>query len=197
MTSTLPAGLQEELRRAGYFPQTAAACIERSLRSADVLAHLVRPETSFDGAEVRRHLTVLVLTPRHLIVSHLDDDQADALNPSQVVVTTERLRLAQVRSTGLGQVFDSEGSRVAGREAEVTLGITWGGSRRLDLERGWCEDPECQADHGWAGTVSPGDLALRVSALADGREAVEAAMTFHETLLDALDELADAADRRP
>lgn len=189
MTATLPIGLREELLRSGYFPQTAAACLERSLRGAPVDGYLVRPETTFDGAEVRRHLTVLALTARHLIIAHLDDDQADELNPSQVVVTTERVRLTRIVSVGLNQVFDSEGASVPGREAEVTLGVTWGGSRRLDVERGWCEDPDCQADHGWTGTIAPSDIALRVSALADGEDAMQAALAFHGLLADAVDAL--------
>ncbi|PWH05837.1 hypothetical protein DEO23_11625 [Brachybacterium endophyticum] len=188
MSTALPTDLLGELETAGYFPQTAAACVQRALRTAPVRAHLVRPETTFDGPEVRRHLTVLVITARHLVVTHLDDDPADELNPSQVVSTTERIRLDQVRTTGMSQVFDSDGTRVRGSEAEVTIAVTWGGSRRLELERTWCEDPECQADHGWNGSLAPADLALRVSALADGQDAVDAAVRFHDELLDAIDD---------
>lgn len=188
MTTALPTGLTSELEVAGYFPQTAASCIQRAVRSAPVRAHLVRPETTFDGPEVRRHLTVLVITDRHLVITHLDDDPADELNPSQVVSTTERVRLDRVRTTGISQVFDADESRAHGREAEVTIAVSWGASSRLDIERAWCEDPECQADHGWSGTMAPADLALRVSALADGQDAVEAAIAFHDLLLDAIDE---------
>lgn len=187
--TALPATLHEELLRAGYFPQTATACVQRALRGAEVTAHLVRPETTFDGAEVRRHMTVLALTSRHLVVAHLDDDSADELNPSQVVATTERVRLSRVISLGLSQVFDAEGGDAQPAEAEVTLAVTWGGTRRVDVEQGWCEDPQCQADHGWTGTAAPSDLALRVSALADGAEAVGAALDFHAALADAVDAL--------
>lgn len=189
MTTALPADLLTELETAGYFPQTAAQSLQRSLHGARPLAHLVRPETTFDGPEVRRHLTVLVLTATHLLVTHLDDDPADALNPSQVVSTTERVRLQRIASTGLSQVFDTDGQQTPGREAEITLGITWSGSHRVDLERAVCEDPNCQADHGYTGTMAPSDLALRVSALADGDEAVEAALRFHDELVDAVDAL--------
>ena len=59
----------------------------------------------------------------------------------------------------------------------------------MDLERAVCEDPNCQADHGYTGTMAPSDLALRVSALADGDDAVEAALRFHDELVDAVDAL--------
>lgn len=187
MTTALPADLLKDLETAGYFPQTAAHSLERLLRNDRAVAHLVRPETTFDGPEVRRHLTVVALTARHLLITHLDDDPADALNPSQVVSTTERVALRRIISTGLSQVFDTDGQIVPGREAEITLGITWNGSRRVDLERAVCEDPNCQIDHGYTGTLAPSDLALRVSALADGDEAVTTALRFHAELVDAID----------
>ncbi|WP_193106431.1 DUF5998 family protein [Brachybacterium sp. FME24] len=189
MTTALPADLLTELETAGYFPQTAAQSLQRSLHGARPRAHLVRPETTFDGPEVRRHLTVLVLTATHLLVTHLDDDPADSLNPSQVVSTTERVRLKRISSTGLSQVFDTDGHRAPGQESEITLAITWNGSSRVDLERAVCEDPNCQIDHGYTGTIAPSDLALRVSALADGDDAVSAALRFHAELVDAVDAL--------
>lgn len=190
MTTALPADLVTDLETAGYFPQTAARSLQLSLRGATPLTYLVRPETTFDGPEVRRHLTVLVLTSTHLLIGHLDDDQADALNPSQVVATTERIALRRITGTGLSQVFDTDGSQTPGRETEVTIGITWNGAQRVDLERAYCDDPECQADHGYTGTIAPADLALRVSALADGDGAVAAAIAFHGRLVDAIDDLA-------
>lgn len=187
MTTALPTDLLKALETAGYFPQAAAQSLKRSLRGSVPLAHLVRPETTFDGPEVRRHLTVLVLTPTHLLITHLDDDPADALNPSQVVSTTERIRLQRITATGLSQVFDTDGQLNPGQESEITLGVTWDGSRRVDLERAVCEDPGCQLDHGYTGSIAPSDLALRVSALADGTGAVEEALTFHDHLIDAID----------
>ena len=187
MTTALPADLLTELETAGYFPQTAAHSLQRLLRSTRPVAHLVRPETTFDGPEVRRHLTVVVLTATHLLITHLDDDPADALNPSQVVSTTERIRLQRITATGLSQVFDTDGQLNPGQESEITLGVTWDGSRRVDLERAVCEDPGCQLDHGYTGSIAPSDLALRISALADGTGAVEEALAFHDQLIDAID----------
>src|SRR5699024_1858816 len=109
MSTALPSDLVEDPQTAGYFQQPPAGRRERLLRTARPVADLVRPETTFDGPEVRRHLTVVVLTDTHLLVTHLDDDPADALNPSQVVSTTERIRLRSITATGLSQVFDTDG----------------------------------------------------------------------------------------
>src|SRR5699024_8206426 len=147
MTTAPPAGPLTELGTARHFPQTAAQSPERSLRGAPPVAHPVRPETTFGAPGVPPQLTGLVLTETHLLVNHLDDDPADALNPSQVVSTTERIRLRRITATGLSQVFDTDGKGRAGTEAEITLGVSWDGSRRVDLERAVCEDPNCQIDH--------------------------------------------------
>ena len=53
------------------------------------------------------------------------------------------------------------------------LTIGWGGVSRLDLEPAGCQDPECDADHGYTGGFSSDDFSLRVSAAAEGADAVE------------------------
>ena len=67
-----------------------------------------------------------------------------------------------------------------GRELTVTIG--WGAVSRLDLEPATCGDPDCDADHGYTGTVDADDIALRVSADADGEAALGQAMTFAREL---------------
>ena len=52
------------------------------------------------------------------------------------------------------------------------LTIGWGGVSRIDLEPAGCSDPECEADHGYTGVLASDDFSLRVSAAADGTDAV-------------------------
>lgn len=40
----------------------------------------------------------------------------------------------------------------------------------MDLEPATCADPDCEADHGFSGTLIGDDLTVRVSAAADGPE---------------------------
>lgn len=178
----LPQDLVESIERAGYFPATACAAVTRALGTSGVRASLVRPETTFDGPEVRRHLTVLVLGDLHLFIIHLDDELADALNPTQVTVSTERVRLSRIHNLALAQVFDSDGSHVSDEQAEVTLGMSWGANRRIELERAWCDDPNCEADHGLTGSSQQADLIVRVSAIADGASAVDDALAFFDAV---------------
>jgi hypothetical protein len=53
---------------------------------------------------------------------------------------------------------------------------------RIDLEPATCPDPSCEADHGLTGTSIPDDIVVRVSAVAEGREAVGAAVAFARQL---------------
>jgi hypothetical protein len=66
--------------------------------------------------------------------------------------------------------------------AEVVMTIGWGGVSRVDLEPAGCNDPECEADHGYTGVLSADDFSLRVSAAADGADAVAGLLSFVESL---------------
>jgi hypothetical protein len=65
-------------------------------------------------------------------------------------------------------------------EAVVTVG--WGGGGRVDLEPAGCDDPDCDADHGYTGVLASDDFSLRVSAAADGRDAVGGLLSFAASL---------------
>jgi hypothetical protein len=60
--------------------------------------------------------------------------------------------------------------------------IGWGGVSRIDLEPAGCSDPECEADHGYTGVLASDDFSLRVSAAADGNDAVAGLLSFAESL---------------
>jgi hypothetical protein len=54
--------------------------------------------------------------------------------------------------------------------------------QRIDLEPAHCADPSCEADHGSTGQLVPDDLVLRISAQAEGRDAVDRAVAFAHAL---------------
>ncbi len=58
------AGLREAIDRSGYYPDLVADAVDSALGKEQVSAYVVHHEATFDPAmEVRRHVTVLVLTP--------------------------------------------------------------------------------------------------------------------------------------
>src|SRR5690606_21436915 len=69
----LPPALVSEVAECGFYPQLVCDTISGALADQEVLGHLVHHEATFAGHEVQRHMTVLVLTPRQLIVTHTDD----------------------------------------------------------------------------------------------------------------------------
>ncbi|MGJ7441563.1 DUF5998 family protein [Aquipuribacter sp. MA13-6] len=197
----LPPQLLRAIERAGYYPAVVADVVRTAVAGEECVDHFVHPETTFDeGDQVRRHVTVLVLTPNRLIVAHADDhSEADghaataATHPDPVravdagrtyaAASTEAVPLDRVTAVVVTHVIDRpERYRPGGMPREVTLGVAWGIASRVDLEPAGCADPECEADHGYTGSVTGDDLSLRVSAEAEGHTAVEEALRFARTL---------------
>jgi hypothetical protein len=65
---------------------------------------------------------------------------------------------------------------------ETWLSVGWGAVRRVDLELASCSDPQCEADHGYTGTMVGDDLTVRMSAAADGRDRVARLVSFATAL---------------
>ena len=180
----LPAALRSEVEHAGYYPELVLDAIDVAVAGEEVRSYLVHPETTFDRDEVRRHVTVLVLTPTRLVFSHADDHEPDALSPEPYAsASTEAVPVDQVRSVVLSHaVVHPERHRAGATPRELTLTISWGAVLRLDLEPAGCADPECEADHGYTGTASADDITLRLSSDAEGADAVAAAVAFSRAL---------------
>lgn len=176
--------LTSELHRAGYYPDLVHDVLDIAVAGETVTSHLVLAETTFDAAEIRRHMTVLVLTPTRLVTVHVDDHPADLEHPSaSASATTEAVPLHEVRSVTLTHVLaDPERHRAGNSPIEITLAIGWGSVSRLDLEPAHCSDPTCDADHGMTGQITPDDVVVRVSAEAEGSSAVHGAVAFARAL---------------
>ena len=176
--------LRHSLHHAGYYPELVGDVLDVALAGEAVVAHLVHPETTFDASEVRRHVTVLVLTRTRLVLAHVDDHPADSEHPSaSASATTESVPLTHLHTVALTHVVPVPAKHRPGAvPAELTLALGWGAVRRIDLEPATCGDPDCDADHGLTGTSSPDDVVVRVSAQAEGKEAVRAAVDFARAL---------------
>ena len=135
---------------------------------------LVHHEATFDRDELRRHLTVLVLTPTRLVVGHTDDHPPDEISSSPHATTsTESVRIDRIDSVVVSRVVDDPAKHpVSEVPREVVLTLGWGAISRLDLEPAVCADPECEADHGYTGTATLDDFSVRVSQAADGVDGV-------------------------
>ena len=184
MVDTSLAGLRAAIEHAGYYPELVTDAVDAAVAGEEVESFVVHQETTFDSDEVRRHITVLVLTSSRLVLGHADDHPADSLTPVPfVTASTEVVPLSAVRSVLVNRVV-TEPMRYQGGllPQEVTMTIGWGAVTRLDLEPAACSDPDCEADHGYTGTAAPDDLALRVSEAAEGSDAVARMLGFAAAL---------------
>ena len=185
---SLEANLRSDIERTGYYPALVFDSLSTALASEAVLAYLVHHEATFDGRdELRRHITVLALTPSRLVVGHTDEHPPDeSSNRPYATSSTEAVRLERVDSVVVTRVVGEPATHLSGGPVhEVVLTIGWGAVSRIDLEPAACADPECDADHGYTGTSSNDDLSLRVSEVADGAEVVAQALTFAASLSQA------------
>lgn len=174
--------LQSAIDRTGYYPEVVADGVATAVAGEQVLSFFVHHEPTFDRDEVRRHLSVAVLTPSRLILCHTDEHTGDDLLPVPYTSTSsEAIRLDTVRSVVVTRMVANPTNGPA-PPAEAVLTIGWGGVSRIDLEPAGCSDPQCEADHGYTGVLASDDFSLRVSATADGATAVSGLLSFAAAL---------------
>ncbi|MGZ4535795.1 MAG: DUF5998 family protein [Nocardioidaceae bacterium] len=181
--------LRAAIEKSGYYPDVVADAVRAAVAGEQVEAFLVHHEPTIDERdEVRRHVTVVVLTPSRLILAHTDEHAPDDLLPEPYTSSsTEAVALSAVRSVVVNRMVANPGS-YTGRPgpspgaSEAVLTIGWGSLGRIDLEPAGCADPNCEADHGYTGVLAGDDFSLRVSAAADGVDAVANLLAFAEAL---------------
>ena len=110
-----------------------------------VASFLVHHEPTIDRDEVRRHITVVVLTPTRLILCHTDEHAPDDLLPEPYTSTsTEAITADPVRSVVVNRMVANPATFAGGGEptpSEAVLTVGWGGINRIDLEPAACCGP--------------------------------------------------------
>ena len=181
--------LRTAIEESGYYPDVVSDAVKAAVAGEQVVSFLVHHEPTIDERdEVRRHVTVLVLTPSRLILAHTDEHAPDDLLPAPYTSSsTEAVTLSAVRSVVVNRMVANPetyaGKAIPAPGAnEAVLTIGWGAVGRIDLEPAGCSDPNCDADHGYTGVVASDDFSLRVSAAAEGPEAVADLLGFADAL---------------
>ena len=174
--------LRKAIERTGYYPEVVHDAVASAVAGEQVVSFYVHHEPTFEHDEVRRHQSVVVLTPTRLLLAHTDEHAGDDLLPEPYTSTsTEAISLAAVRSVVVTRMVTNP-TKGPSRPAEANVTIGWGGVSRVDLEPAGCSDPNCDADHGYTGVLASDDFSLRVSAAADGQDAVLGLLAFAEQL---------------
>ena len=174
--------LRKAIERTGYYPEVVHDAVASAVAGEQVVSFYVHHEPTFEHDEVRRHQSVVVLTPTRLLLAHTDEHAGDDLLPEPYTSTsTEAISLAAVKSVVVTRMVTNP-TKGPSRPAEANVTIGWGGVSRVDLEPAGCNDPSCDADHGYTGVLSADDFTLRVSSAADGQDAVTGLLAFAEQL---------------
>lgn len=182
--------LAQEVARAGFYPEVVLGVLTTALAGEEAGAFLVQPETTFAEA-VHRHLTVLALTRTRFIIVHVDDAVGEDGEPV-AIATSEAVPVSRISSVALTHGVSRPAAH-GGNLTEVTIAISWGAVRRMELEPVACPDPACEADHGLSGVSMPDDIVVRVAAGVEGDDAVHRAQVFAQALSSATARVAQAA----
>jgi hypothetical protein len=190
-TRAAATGMQAAIERSGYYPGLVYDAVSTAVGSEPVVSYFVLHDAHFDpGMEVRRHLTVMALTPTRLVYSHTDEYPADDSDPEsrpQAETSTEAVRHSRISSVALTRVIPDPASYLPGvtMPSEVVLTIGWNVLSHIEIEPAHCADESCEADHGYTGTMTADDLTVRVSEAADGQDAVQQITAFAQALAEA------------
>lgn len=187
-TALVARQLRTDIERTGYYPVLVADSLATARGGEELRAYAVHHEATFDRDELRRHITVLALTPTRLIIAHVDEHGSPdgTPEPSSASASTEAVRLERVDSVVVTRVVSDPATySPTNQPSEVMLTIGWGAVSRIDIEPATCGDPNCEADHGFTGSAANDDLSLRVSAAADGPDSVGKLLRFAEALSQA------------
>ena len=171
--------LYASISRSGYYPEIISGALEDALAGEPVESFVVHHEPTFDREEIRRHMSVLVLTPSRLLLTHTDEHPGDTLLPKPYTSTSvEAVPLSRVAGVVVTRMVSTQTQQLE----EALLTVSWGAVSRVELEPARCDDPECEADHGYGGTLTGDDFSLRLSAAAEGGAAVVGLLEFARTL---------------
>ena len=149
---TLPPRLMAEIAECSFYPSLVAETVGLGLGERLAL-RILNP-------------LMLVRTERQLLICHIDEGEG---NRTEAVATTEIVALRAIDSVVLTRALQDPENRSGLSEAWLT--IVWGAARRVDLGPAGCDDPACEADHGYSGVIQPDDLTVRMSPQADGDNA--------------------------
>ncbi|MGA3153934.1 MAG: DUF5998 family protein [Streptosporangiaceae bacterium] len=184
-------GMHSAIERSGYYPGLVSDAVSSAVGAETIVSYVVVHDAHFDpGMEVRRHMTVLALTPTRLVYSHTDEypaDETDSDSRPQAETSTEAVRFARISSVALTKVIPDPTLYKPGvtMPSEVVLTIGWNALSHIELEPAHCGDDSCEADHGYTGTITADDLTLRVSEAADGHDAIQQVLSFAVALAEA------------
>ncbi|MEY4322638.1 MAG: hypothetical protein RL410_419 [Actinomycetota bacterium] len=176
--------LSQAINEVGYYPEVVFSSISSAIAGEEVRGFAMQHEATFDQESLHRHMTVVALTATRLILCHTDENAPDDNRPyPSATSATEAVKLSAISSVVVHRTFrDPAVFKGADSVEEIVITLGWGGVTRHEIGPAACDDPECEAEHGFSGTTVNEDLSIRVSRAADGANRINAAIQFADVL---------------
>lgn len=136
-----------------------------------IRTYFIRPETVFDRDSVFDATAIFLLTDSHLIVV-LSDVTYEFVPVGEFVTTTQVIPLKEIHDYQVirRRVLDGPES---GAIASVQMRLRWGANRTLDIRPASCDDPTCEAEHGFIGMSAGEDGDVLLDATLDDKTFAE------------------------
>lgn len=165
-----------EIDALGFYPHLIRRALTRALGGVNPISCLFQVEPAFDMDAMFSHLNALALTPNSLIQLHADEQDGGVVS-----IATAIHPIHTIRGISFMEVVDQANVDEPSTQ-EVTIALNLGAVRRSDGEPNVCDDPTCEADHGFQLVSIPDDISMRICAAVDGVEALEKAQYFIDTI---------------
>lgn len=124
-------------------------------RREDIRSFFVRPETVFDQDSVYDSIAAFVVTGNRLLV--VVSDVSYEFNPQgEFITTTQFVNLASIRDFQIVRSRVADGPE-AGALASVRMRLRWGAGWQHDIRPASCDNPSCDADHGYVAVITGDD----------------------------------------
>src|SRR6201998_748858 len=136
-TRVMTEDLRAAIERSGYYPGLVTDAVASALGLEPVTAFFVHHDAIFDpGMEVRRHMTVLALTPTRLVYSHTDEHPAEEPQDRPRAETSpEPIKAARGAAVSVTRVVPDPAAYTPGvtMPSEVILTIGWNVLAHVEL----------------------------------------------------------------
>jgi hypothetical protein len=178
--------LSAAIQTIGYYPEVVFEAIDSAIASDAVRGYVMQHEATFDQESLHRHMTVVALTDHRLIICHTDENAPDEMRPySSATAATEAVKISAITSVVVHRTYrDPANFKGSDSIEEIVITLGWGGVARHEFGSAACDDPECEAEHGYNGQTVNEDLSIRVSRAADGEARMNQAIEFARLLSD-------------
>ena len=122
---------------------------------SNVQTFFVRPETVFDQDSVYDSIAAFAVTGNRLLV--VVSDVSYEFNPQgEFITTTQFVNLDSIKDFQIVRSRVADGPE-AGALASVRMRLRWGAGWQHDIRPASCDNPNCDADHGYMAVITGDD----------------------------------------